>query len=525
MKLSQSKFGIIKAPNLTTSRNWGLNYTDMNKLYHSGLAKNDETALGGMGMLSSMKTLFDGTSPLLDLAKGAETKRIEGMQVTWEYLVSGYRPAILVEDVQPTNLTKGLGQREFKIKLDIGTYVEGDTLIFTDQKRFNMRVMRSGVKDGSSTVYTVKLMTNDKNLFVDPSLFVPGTKVCKMHATYSEGSVKSGSMSIDSIGKIKFRSSLSRVRKQYSMTGDAAQKKLNGDLSEADLLILAGKKPNESEMSFKSRIASSMKKKNNKGMYITSIAEIKFAKEFDMDWEKQLMYQRSTDQVIDESTGYMVNQGPGLQEIFEDGYREYYNKFSIDLVRDFLQDIFFGRVDYSNRHVVMWTGEIGLRMFDEAINQITQGYFADMKDYFIKESGKSLVPGGPSGLAYTETPWTQYTFKTGGSLTVMHMRSYDDITFNTLLDENGYPLESSRFTFVDYGLGNGYGNNICYLKSRDAAYGYVGGLANPYGNENGGMMSHAGDFFTVHRMEIGGIMVKDVTKCGELIPAGLRGKA
>ena len=174
----------------------------------------------------------------------------------------------------------------------------------------------------------------------------------------------------------------------------------------------------------------------------------------------------------------------------------------------------------------MWTGEIGLRKFDEAINQITQGFFKDMKDYFIKTDGSSLVPGGPSGLSYTETPWTQYKFKTGGSLTVMHMKAYDDTTFNTLLDENGYPLESSRFTFVNYGLGDGFGKNITYLKStRNASYGYTAGMSNPYGNSNGGMMSHSGDFWTIHRMDIAGIMVKDVTKCGELIPAGLRGKA
>jgi hypothetical protein len=105
------------------------------------------------------------------------------------------------------------------------------------------------------------------------------------------------------------------------------------------------------------------------------------------------------------------------------------------------------------------------------------------------------------------------------------MKAYDDVTFNTILDENGYPAESSRFTFVNYGLGDGFGKNISYLKSkRDVAYGYEGGLSSPYGNNQGALMSHSGDFWTVHRMEYAGIMVKDVTKCGELIPAVLRGK-
>ena len=525
MKLSQSKFGIIKAPTITGDRNWGMNYTNLNNLYAAGLIKTDVDALGGMGQLASMKTLFDGTAPLLELAQGSDTITIEGDKVEWEFMVSGYRPALIVEDVEPGNLTKGLAQREFRIKLDIGTFVEGDTLVFTDSKKFNMRVSKAPVKEGSFTVYTVKLMTDSPNLFVDNSLFTPGTRVMKMHSTYSEASVKGGSMSVDAIGKIKFRSGLTRFRKQYQMTGDAAQRRLNGNLSEADLLILAGRKAGESQQAFQTRIANALSKKNTGNMYITSVAEVKFNKEFEMEKELHLMYQRSTSTVIDESTGYFVNQGPGLQEILEDGYREFYNTFSIGLIKDFLQDIFFGRVAYDQRNVVMWTGEIGLRLFDEAINQITQGFFKDMKDYFIKTDGASLVPGGPTGLSYTETPYTQYKLKFGGSLTVMHMKAYDDVTFNTILDENGYPAESSRFTFVNYGLGDGFGKNISYLKSkRDVAYGYEGGLSSPYGNNQGALMSHSGDFWTVHRMEYAGIMVKDVTKCGELIPAVLRGK-
>jgi hypothetical protein len=525
MKLSQSKFGIIKAPMLTGDRNWGMNYTNLNNLYQAGLIKTDTEALGGMGQLASMKSLFDGTAPLLELAQGADTITVDGNKVEWEFMVSGYRPSLIVEDVAPSNTTKGIAQRPFPIKLDLGTYVEGDTLVFTDSKKYNMRVMAAGQKDGSATIYTVKLMTDDPTLFVPTDLFVIGSRVMKLASTYSEGSVKGGSMSVDSIGKIKFRSGLSRFRKQYQMTGDAAQRKLNGNLTEADLLILAGRKAGESTDAFQKRIATAMNSKNKGNMYITSVAEIKFNKEFEMEKELHLMYQRSSSTVVDESTGYYVNQGPGLQEILEDGYREFYNTFTIGLVKDFLQDIFFGRVAYDQRNVVMWTGEIGLRLFDEAINQITQGFFKDMKDYFIKTDGASLVPGGPTGLSYTETPYTQYKLKFGGSLTVMHMKAYDDVTFNTILDENGYPAESSRFTFINYGLGDGFGKNIAYLKSsRDVAYGYTGGLSNPYGNSQGALMSHAGDFWTVHRMEDAGILVKDVTKCGELIPAALRGK-
>ena len=87
----------------------------------------------------------------------------------------------------------------------------------------------------------------------------------------------------------------------------------------------------------------------------TTWAEMIADQEWKMEEEYLLMYSRSTRSIIDEQTGSKVNQGPGLQELLEEGNIEYYNKFSIRLVTDFLRGIFFNRVGFENRDIYMLT--------------------------------------------------------------------------------------------------------------------------------------------------------------------------
>lgn len=101
------------------------------------------------------------------------------------------------------------------------------------------------------------------------------------------------------------------------------------------------------------------------------------------------MYSRSSRRVIDEQTGSMVRQGPGLQELMEEGNIHYYNKFSVKLVEDFLADIFFNRVEFKNRNIVMLSGQVGCQMWNDAIANIANGQFSDTSSFFIDDDGKS----------------------------------------------------------------------------------------------------------------------------------------
>jgi hypothetical protein len=521
MKIQNSKFKVAHY----SSGNSHANFTDMNNLYNRGLVSNDTTALGAIGVLASSMSLGAGKSPLMDLARGADTVMVDSDNYEWEFIINGYRPARILEDVEPANLFKGMGQQTFKIKLDVDWFVETDVLVPTDSKRYNVRIMSTPVRDGDGTIYEVKLSSMDETLFLPQEFVAPSTLWTKLASTVSEASQVGGSMHFDAYSKIKFRSFLTTFRKQYSITADAASQKVNGsNLTLADKVIVGGSNKDESSEAFQKRMSMAMKQKSD-GWYWASMADIKFGNEFEMELERHMFYGRMSSNTEDPRTGYVIKMGPGFQELMEDGNQYYYNKLTLKLLTDFFRGLFFDRIKFGDRNIVMWTGEIGLTLFDEAIREVTQGMFKDMKDFFIEKTGESLAPGGPAGLKYVDRPYRQFQGSLGGSFTVVHMPSYDDTTFHTKLDENGYPLESRRFTFVSLGTKDGFGSNIAYVKPKmnGSRSGHTAGLYGPNGPTNNGLMSHSGDFYTIHRLEKCGIMIKDVTLTGELIPSELRG--
>lgn len=104
--------------------------------------------------------------------------------------------------------------------------------------------------------------------------------------------------------------------------------------------------------------------------------------------------------MIDEQTGLPVKQGPGLQELLEEGNIQYYNKFSINLVKDFLRDIFFDRIEFKDRNIYMLTGQIGLELFDEAVKDIVNGSFSDQATYYIDDNGNKMDRSQGGSLGY-----------------------------------------------------------------------------------------------------------------------------
>jgi hypothetical protein len=75
-----------------------------------------------------------------------------------------------------------------------------------------------------------------------------------------------------------------------------------------------------------------------------------------------------------------------------------------------------------------------------------------------------------------------------------------------------------RFTFLDFSNGGTDGSNIEWVDKKNGfKSGYIAGLQNPYGPNNGDIMTHTGDWYSMHCQKQFGIHIEDVTKCGELI--------
>jgi len=250
-------------------------------------------------------------------------------------------------------------------------------------------------------------------------------------------------------------------------------------------------------------------------------------------WEKELMlyYGRSSaGQIIDQSVGYEVNLGPGLLEFLEDGNVIPYpvTGGSIDMFVDYLQQIWFDRVSPENRNITIYTGQGGLMLWEQWINDkySTSPIRTNFQD--VTSSGQSYDPKNYSGRKYKTTYFTEYAIFPFGSLRVEHWSILDNMWLNGGLKhpETGFPLSSYDFIVLDQGLGDGGGSNIELLKRADSeVYTYQCGVWSPAGPINtgtgrGGFSSSGPErSYILYAADTFGLRVRDVSLTAWFKPA------
>ena len=208
----------------------------------------------------------------------------------------------------------------------------------------------------------------------------------------------------------------------------------------------------------------------------------------------------------------MVYIGAGLLQQISPANRRYYTELTADLLEDFLTDLSYNILGTNERKFVAFTGEMGLREFDRVLKE-KLGSLTLVDTKFITGSGQELTLGGQ---------FTTYKMTNGIELTVKHLPLYDDIVHNRINHPvSGKPVESYRFTFLDFGMRDGEANIVKVArKDRELAIWHNAGSVAPgsgYGKSVNTLRSNAKDGYSVHFLGEVGIMVKDPRACGELI--------
>jgi len=208
----------------------------------------------------------------------------------------------------------------------------------------------------------------------------------------------------------------------------------------------------------------------------------------------------------------MVYIGAGLLQQIAPSNRRYYTELTADLLEDFLFDLSYNMLGTNERKFVAFTGEMGMREFDRILKDKVST-FTTVDTKFVTGSGQALVLGGQ---------FVTYRMTNGIELTVKHMPLYDDIVHNRKLHPvTGKPLESYRFTFLDFGMRDGEANIVKVVrKGREFVQWYTGGSVAPgagYAKSISTLRSNAKDGYSVHFLGEIGIMVRDPRACGELI--------
>lgn len=465
---------------------WNATMTELNHLGRALMIK-PHVFEGKMNQLFSAQNYYSD-NPLSSIAwsMGAE-KEITSNTWEWEMKGANERPLTVIEKVE-TSAKPGFGRTVFKIKGDEDLFVPGDVISpGTSGQRYQSRVMEAPVKNGNGWVYTLRLVSDNFQDFVPVNLLEAGQAWAKLYSTYGEGDTEDGSTHVS--GTIALQDSLGKFRKHYKVTDYVAEQ------------VLAVKVP------------------DSKGSYHNSwinLTEVEYWRQWYRELERAFWYNKKA-RSIENVTGRSVDSFSGILEKLNDSHIHYYSELTAKLIEEFLMSIFYSRVKPGSRgNLKVFTGEYGMLLFNRAMQDLMQkrGWVLANSNFNPVESVKSEYHSNAYSVGYQ---FLKYKMHNGAELEVVHNPIYDDRSVNFEIDPiTGYPVESMRFTFLDFSGENGESNIQLVSKKNGYKFGYVAGLVNPYGANKGSLMSHSGEFYSMHVSKQCGVHIQDITRCGEL---------
>lgn len=470
---------------------WFSDLVDENMLSNALLTKPHEVSSVISYVFGTKDSAYSST---LDFLTGGLGKKMEisQRQFDWKVMIDSDR-AVTIRAAKwngadvTSGHTAGLGNTPIMLWLEDKWFGPG-AILELDDKDYQLRVAGAPYQDGNEWVYTCFLADGQASRFVPALYLQPGSQVSRLGSAYEEYSEEADIINYNT--HIALRNHLTTVRLSYDITGTAY----------STVMAVALKDP-----------------KTGKTSYLWSdFQEWKAMREWYKRLERQLVYSRynaNPDGTTDlmGTNGRPVYIGAGLLQQIAPSNRKSYTELSAELLEDFLFDLSYNILGSSERKFVAFTGEMGMREFDKVLKLKAAAYqMVDTK--FISGSGQELILGGQ---------FVTYRMTNGIELTVKHTPLYDDTVHNRLLHPiSGKPIESYRFTFLDFGTRDGEANIVKVVrKGRELSQWYTGGSVAPgagYAKSISTLRSNAKDGYSVHFLGEVGIMVRDPRACGEL---------
>lgn len=221
-------------------------------------------------------------------------------------------------------------------------------------------------------------------------------------------------------------------------------------------------------------------------------------------------------------SGYYIKQGMGLREQQETSNTIYYDTFRLATLESMLSDIGEGRLEYSERTILMRTGERGAAQFSKAVLADASGW-------------TSLTQNNPATYRQTSSPMHPNAFVAGFQFTEWispmgyHVKVETDPMYDSKVRNKiraphlgGGVAESYRYDI--YYIGNSSEPNIYKVElARGDDWGYESGFRNPITGERNIMnMSHSEDSATYTRYGSFGSAIVDSGRTLTYIPTVLQ---
>ena len=444
-----------------------------------------------MGAVMSYAFGYAGESVLEGLTGGLKNVReITSKDYEWELHSETDRSIEIYENYEGSN-TPGYGGQPFEITFRERWFDKTDVLV-GDDGYTTVRVSSEPRQYGNGYVYTVQLVTADDKAFCDLDLLTKGARWSKEYSSVEEFSDEGGGHGF--VTPYKLRNQLSTLRKTYTVSRNAAK----------SVMVIEMFAENGQSTKFWSKMEE-----------WTAIT--KWYKELD----RNLMYStynKKQDGTVDlkGANGRPVFHGAGLREQIAPSNKRFYTKLTYEILDEFLLDLSYAAEAWGGNHkFVALTGKMGMREFDRAMKEYNNSNGITITDHgtFITGKGSELTIDGH---------FKTVKFMNNIELTLKEFPLYDDRVRNRKKHPtSGKPVESYRFTFLNFGYKEGVAN-IRKVVAKDSANAmwHVSGSTSPTGgvtSDINTMKSSGIDGYKVHFLSEQGLQLEDPLSCGELI--------
>jgi len=394
----------------------------------------------------------------------------------WQIPVAQELPYI-VEDIESANTTKGIDGQSFKIKINKRTFGHGDIITYDKYNGVEMYITADDViPAGDGFIYTVQLVNNDNNKFLENKYITTGTKLFRKGSARGEYGERFSDLGNVSAG----------FREFYNYVGGAEAHVHYSISSRADLMMKGGMRADgtipvvEMWRNFDKTLDPSItnletmadkmgkdyvKKAYQSGQltrsFLTTLEAAHLTK-IATDIETYLMWGQG---------GRIKQDGPddirlsvGLWKQLDNSYKRIYNRgsFNLDLFKSEIFNFFNGRVEFQgpepNRSLIVQTGMGGMKLVNEAIKReaVNSGLVLNAHELgAVTGSGMDLN----FGFAYTS-----YIIPFLANVKFVLNPAFDNVHTNDIENPiiDGFPLSS--YSFIIFDITDNTNDNIFLLK-------------------------------------------------------------
>jgi hypothetical protein len=407
-------------------------------------------------------------SPLMEflqgISGGESVETVNKNFVRWKIYGEPDRRAQSLGNVNdPDNLYLGAGGLEFEFWSDVDWYKAHDVLAPVRNKRVQIVVQSDEAREfDGGYIYDVRVLGTDDD-FLDPDFLISSEYWLKMGSIQSHGEIGTfGSIQFgQGFSYMEFEAPLTTMGWEFTVEGEAHRQWGNLEITRCD---------------DEGRPMPEEKK-------ITNFLEGQAMMQMDYEKELFIAYGSQSENLIDKNTGKPITTGPGVFEFLECGQVIGYSPeaHGMEYVMERLEALWFDRVPVSKRDVVFYTGQAGLKLFSEWVNQ-KFGESAATYDYSFILSPRTPFDnrGGRKGFAFAAPQFTEYVLPTFGSVKVAHWPILDNTRINGVNYPGSY-YPASSYEFIAFNTGFGEAPIQFFNRVDNKISTYLPGLWSPAG--------------------------------------------